>query len=430
MTTITIDTNILLDDSNIIYKLSKEYDKILIPSIVLKELDKHKYNPDLSYSARRAITSIRQFKDEYPDKIVFHITPEAITKNDEWIIEASKKHEADLATKDISMSIISDAYGVKSKLYDIVLNNIYNPYHEVNIENLKGFDYQQIYTEKNYNTFIDVFSKALDKELNVNAWFFIFITYDDTYHYVYANNPLKKLIQRIDNEPNYRLIKFDDGKSIKTKDVFQSCALYAFTEAPNVLITGKWGSGKSLLSCGYALATNQKKTFITRPPIGINKKYDIGFVPGDKHDKMSDWLGGFTSSLYYIYGNTNGQHDKNQNSYNYVKDVLFEKKYEILQFNSIQGLSLLDNDMLIVDEIQLLPVDYMSMLLSRPTKGGKLILTGDLKQTYNVVKPSESGLLKLLRLLPHHSLAYVDLPCSYRSDIIEIADQLQDRTIG
>ena len=70
------------------------------------------------------------------------------------------------------------------------------------------------------------------------------------------------------------------------------------------------------------------------------------------------------------------------------------------------------------------------MILSRPSESGKLILMGDLKQTYNVVKPSESGLLKLLRVLPHKSMAYVELQNSYRSDILEIADKLQDKTIG
>jgi len=192
-------------------------------------------------------------------------------------------------------------------------------------------------------------------------------------------------------------------------------------------LTGKWGSGKSLLASAYALEDNDKKTFITRPPIGINGKYNIGFVPGDKEEKMVDWLAGFTSALYYIYGNTNGQTD-GKNSYDYVKDTIFNQKYEVLPLNSIQGLSLLDDDMLLVDEVQLISVDYMSMILSRPTENGKLIMMGDLAQSYDVVKPSESGLLKLLRALPHRSMAYVRLETSYRSDILDLADKLQDKT--
>jgi PhoH-like ATPase len=97
--------------------------------------------------------------------------------------------------------------------------------------------------------------------------------------------------------------------------------------------------------------------------------------------------------------------------------------------NSIQGLSLLDEDTLIVDEAQLITIDYMSMILSRPSETGKLILLGDIKQTYSVVKPSESGLLKLLRILPSKYIAYVELQNSYRSPLLEVADKLQDRSI-
>lgn len=54
---ILIDTNLYLDDTNIINKLANGVNKILVPLMVLKELDKHKFNKDLSYSARNAIRS-------------------------------------------------------------------------------------------------------------------------------------------------------------------------------------------------------------------------------------------------------------------------------------------------------------------------------------------------------------------------------------
>jgi glycosyltransferase involved in cell wall biosynthesis len=48
--------------------------EIIKLSEVIKELDKHKYDPDLSYSARKAIRSIRDFKNEFPDKLIFNVT--------------------------------------------------------------------------------------------------------------------------------------------------------------------------------------------------------------------------------------------------------------------------------------------------------------------------------------------------------------------
>jgi len=430
--TILVDTNLLLDDANILYKLSKEYEKILITLTVLKELDKHKYDPDLSYSARNAIRAIREFKNEFPDNLIFNVAEEELSSNDKLIIDAALKHDSAIATKDISMSIIAEAKGLDTKIYDVVMNNLFNPYIYIRVEQIyehnPTFAWARAYDGKEYNEIISMLEKIIEKEVSRQAWFFVIIQAERDRPYVYANHPYTSLLVRIDNDPAYMEIN-TDGKKIKALDIFQNCAIFALKEAPHCLITGRWGSGKTLLSTAHALATSNKKVFITRPPVGINKKYDLGFLPGDKAEKMVEWLGGFTSALYYIYGNTNGQVSKDT-SYDYVRETLFKQLFEVLPLNSIQGLSLLDNDVMMVDEVQLLSVDYMSMILSRPSETGKLILMGDLKQTYNVVKPSESGLLKLLRVLPHKSIAYVELKDSYRSDLLEVADKLQDKTIG
>jgi PhoH-like ATPase len=429
--TILVDTNILLDSEKIIYKLVKDYDKILIPLTVLKELDKHKYNPDLSYSARKAIRSIRDFKTDFPDKLIFNTTEEEISSNDKLIIDAALKHEATIATKDISMSVIAEAKGLETKIYDVVLNNLYSPYIYVKVERIyehnQTFSWARAYEGHEYNKLISDLEKITEREINKESWFFLIVQAERDRPFVYANHPYTSMLARIDDDPEYMEIN-TEGKKIKAFDIFQNCAIFALKEAPHCLITGRWGSGKTLISTAYALSASNKKVFITRPPIGINKKYDLGFFPGDKREKMMDWLSGFTSALYYIYGNTNGQVDKGTN-YDYVKDTLFQQLFEVLPLNSIQGLSLLSNDIMMVDELQLCHIDLLSLILSRPSETGKLILMGDLRQSYNIVKPSESGLLKLLRILPHKAMAYVELQVNYRSDLIELADILQDRTI-
>jgi len=433
--TILIDTNLLLDDANVIFKLSKEYEKIVLPLTVLKELDDKKYNPNLSYSARNAIQSILQFKEEYPDKILFHVDDDEIDGPDAHIIEAAVNTGAKIATKDISMSIMAEAKEVEAELYGTVLNNIFDPYayiwHEDLYKDEDVFAYQQMYADEEYYEVLNLFCEASGRDLCPDSWFFVFIQGAREEPFVYANNPTDKIIDRIDNNPIYLEFNIDgiNGVKIKARDPYQNCAFYALRNAPHTLITGRWGSGKTLLGTAYTLAHSKKKTFITRAPIGLDKKYDLGFLPGRKEDKMVDWLAGFMSAIYFIYGNTKGQSGKNID-YDYVKDMIFQDKFEVLAMNALQGLSLLEKDILMVDEAQLISVDYMSMILSRPSESGKLILMGDLKQSYNVVKPSESGLLKLLRVLPHKSMAYVELQNSYRSDLLEVADRLQDKTIG
>jgi PhoH-like ATPase len=432
---VLIDTNMYLDDANIITKLSRDYDKILIPITVLKELDKKKYHKDLSYSARSAIQAILNFSANYSDKVLFDTEKFCAELEDDKILQAAAKYDAVVATKDISMSISADAMGLKTKLHDLVLNNIFRPYVHVSMDELHEateedvFAYDQEYSnEEDYQRMLTIFSKLAGRELDEENWWFVLIDTNEECPVIYANNPLENKVIRIDNRPEYRKIPIDGGQNIKARDCYQVCAIYALTEAPHALITGRWGSGKTLLASASALNRSKKKAFITRAPLGINSKYDIGFLPGDMSDKMMDWLQGFMSALYFIYANTRSDND-NGRGYDYVREEVFHKKFQIMPMNSIQGLSLLDNDTLIVDECQLITVDYMSMILSRPSETGRLVLLGDLKQTYDVVRPSESGLLKLLRVLPNKYMAYVELQNSYRSPLLEVADKLQDRSI-
>lgn len=425
---IVVDTNLLLDDPKILFKLAVDK-KIIIPLTVLKELDKHKFNPNLSYSARSAIHELVNFKKQFPDKIIFSIDNVELSSNDDLIISAAINNDADIATKDLSMSVIAGSRGVNADLYDVVKNGLFDPYIEIEIKDLPDdFPYVQEYKQD----ILKVFEDITKKSYSLDAWLFIFIKQEGRDKYLLASNPVLGIVERIDNLPDYRNV-IVDGIKIKALDWYQICAFYAFKEADCVLITGKWGSGKTLLATASTLEKSDNKVFISRPPIGINHKYDIGWLPGSKEDKLMDWMAGFVSALYYIYSNTRGQisnKDKEKTiHYDFVKEKIFRDKFEVVPINSVQGMSLLKDDYMIIDECQLIDIDYLSMILSRVGDGSKLILLGDLGQSYGVIRPSESGLLKLLRALPHKSMAYVNLKTSYRSDIIELADRLQDKSI-
>ena len=436
---VLIDTNLYLDDADIIYKMSTKFKKILIPITVLKELDKKKYNKDLSYSARNAIQAILNFSISNQEKLIFDTVKYEHPDPDDRILESAKTYNAVIATKDIHMSITAKAIGLKSVLHDIISSSTFSSYVHVDMEDLHditsedAFSYNDEYIDCDegdaYQKVLTIFSKLAGHELSEEYWWFIIINTNNKEPVIYANNPLKYKLIRIDNKAKYREIK-TDGSIIKARDCYQVCAIYALEEAPHTLITGRWGSGKSLLASAHAIARNSKKTFITRAPIGINSKYDIGYLPGPLEDKMLDWLQGFMSALYYLYSNTRSDvNSKSGTSYDYVRDRIFSEKFQIIPMNTIQGLSLLDNDTLIVDEAQLIDISYMSMILSRPSATGKLILLGDLGQAYSVVKPSESGLLKLLRVLPHKYMAHVELQNSYRSPLLEVADKLIDKSL-
>ncbi|NPA55221.1 MAG: AAA family ATPase [Epsilonproteobacteria bacterium] len=253
--------------------------------------------------------------------------------------------------------------------------------------------------------------------ISLNPWDFV-VTSDEVRELAYCYNPQKNVIERIDNLFLTSKIRLKDAGIIEPLDIYQKMAIYGMSEADATLITGSFGSGKTLIATAMALHQTNKKIFITRPPIGISSAYDIGFMPGDKDEKMLHWSGGFVSALNFIY-------KKNPKmSYDYIKNALFFEKFELIPLNMIQGLSILEGEILIVDEVQLVTKEYMSMILSRMSEGSKLFLLGDLKQTYHTIHQHDSGLNKLLEILPHEALCHVELKNIYRNKLTQLAMEI------
>lgn len=252
-------------------------------------------------------------------------------------------------------------------------------------------------------------------------WDFV-VSYDEKGErdLAYCYNPVRNTIDRIDNDPYTSKIRVKETYPLSPLDIYQKMAAYVMSQSQASLITGRFGTGKTLVATAMALSLTRKKIFITRPPIGISSAYDVGFMPGDKDEKMLNWAGGFLSALNFLFK------DHPKINYTYIRNTLFFEKFELIPLNMIQGISILEGEILIVDEVQLVTKEYMSMILSRMSKGSKLFLLGDLKQTYKTISEYDSGLNKLLQLLPHEALAHVDMQKIYRNSLTELAIKLTE----
>lgn len=459
------DTNVYLNNLEIIEEDLKNKSTIIIPLIILKELDKLKYD---NISARNAIKKIIDQKNKYKEQIIFdfddvkeNISLENILgalannkysnnlNNDIKILNIAKKHNAKVITYDLSMSLIGNSLDVEVEILNEIYKDeeIYSPYKYITSKNAINTLF------KNVNPFLNSYDLA-DKYIydNIKKLFkdspeylgqkYILLTNDkNEIEYAYCVNPLKFKLERIDNLPESSSIE-TPFSVIKGLDVYQKIAIYTLKNAPNVLLLGKYGSGKTLLATAYSIYKtdfdNQKKSLITRPNIGLDSRYDIGFLPGNKDDKLIEQLNGFLSSMYFIAGDTRSQ-NKESITLDFVKNELFFRYFDIMPLNMIQGLSVNNNTIFLIDEVQLISIPYMIMILSRITEKSKLVLIGDTKQSYNVIKPSESGLIKLLKIMNYESkkleklnvrkdikkyLAVVELKNSYRSPLTEISDIL------
>ena len=188
------------------------------------------------------------------------------------------------------------------------------------------------------------------------------------------------------------------------------------------VLSGRAGSGKTLLACQVALdglfRRHYEKIIITRPTVS---KEEIGFLPGDLHQKMDPWVQPIYQNMYLLYGK-----DK-------VDPFIKEGKIEIVPVAFMRGRTFLDS-CVIVDEAQNVTMTQMEMIATRIGLRSKMIVCGDDAQV-DLKNKGESGFrflynaaskvsnLEAITLLENHRDPIVE-------DLIEIYEEENARRTG
>lgn len=173
-----------------------------------------------------------------------------------------------------------------------------------------------------------------------------------------------------------------------------------------VIITGRAGCGKSLVSAQCALDFLFKKQveqiLITRAAVEVG--HSLGFLPGSLNEKFDPYLEAFQENLIKCY-------DKVK-----VEELITSKKVNALPVQFIRGKTI--DDVLVVEEAQNLTKAEILAILTRLGKNGKIIINGDLEQTD--IKGGESNglayVIGLSKKIPE--IKYIKLKENHRSDLV------------
>lgn len=411
MRKVVLDTNVLLETPELLEDRTIQF---ILPYTVLKELDDLKRKRyELGHAVRIAARAIMKHKEHL--HFDFSGKDSDGSFNDERILDATAHNDAELFTEDILMTLLAEARGITTT----------NPSAREEVEEMTGYvelevtedmdDLIQSYysrsavTTKGYE--VDMLHKYLPRLPNPTESVILFWGDSYTiYKYDAANDYYVKALPR-----SKKVQVNGSGPVIEAFDAYQHLALISACnmDIPLTIIDGAIGSGKTLLSLAAALhlkyAHHMNTVYITRPPIGIDSRYDVGFLPGSAADKLNPWIGGVISNLELLY--PRGAQE------------VFAENFQHFPVNSAQGYSI-HNSVLIVDEAQLLSIDVMKQIISRVSSGSKLILLGDEAQSYKIVPKAESGFRRLKNLLPSPLVEYVKLKKIYRSELAELSVQL------
>lgn len=403
-----LDTNVLIHDPNALFKFEEH--RVLIPMVVLEELDKLKVGASsVAADARQAVRTIDSLLGAAsPEEIksgvpISRITGEVLgsisilmpskfddgmlspNKNDNLIIndlinlkKQNEERDVVLVTKDINMRLKARGSGLLAEDYHndqliTDLESLANGYHHIDgsfWEKLEAVEAQKVTGEKYHVVKKETLQAIVERQVYVNQFI-----YDD-----------KEFVCRIykEDDENYAIELLNTGLLMRQKawgltpqDLFQGMVMYLLfdPEIDLVAINGPAGSGKTIIALAVALELTMetkefKRIIATRSTRGLDE--DIGFLPGTEAEKMQPWLGAFTDNLEALHS----EDFDPSSSEDYVGSKV---PLQFKSLNFVRGRSF-QQTFLIVDEAQNLTPHQVKTIVTRAGEGTKVICLGNLAQ--------------------------------------------------
>lgn len=181
------------------------------------------------------------------------------------------------------------------------------------------------------------------------------------------------------------------------------------------LVTGTWGSGKTLLLVSAALEAIEKHKFEKivwiRNNVQVKDTDNLGALPGTELDKMLPYVMPFADHCGGVEG---------------VKRLIDDGILEVIPLGFLRGRSI-RNAVIISSEAENLSKSHIQLLLGRVDEGSQLWLDADVRQRDRDIFVKSAGLETMIdRLKGNPLFGYVHLQKSERSATAQLADLLND----
>ncbi|WP_298053438.1 PhoH family protein [uncultured Paenalcaligenes sp.] len=408
-----LDTNVLLHDSNCLFKF-EEHD-VFIPMMVLEELDHQKKGlSEVARNARqvsRYLEALVEDKDisqgialngaghiEARGQLFFQTTalssqlpidlPVGIADNAILhVVHALQSQHGQetvvMVSKDINMRLKARALGIHTEDYrhDHVLSDsdlLYEGARELpdDFWNNHG---QQIESWQQAGITFYKIQGPLCAELSVNE--FVYTTQEPgliaQVKQVSSNKAVLATIRDYSHSKN-------NVWGITARNQEQNFALNLLMnpECDFVSLLGQAGTGKTLLALASALTQTLEtqlynEIIITRATVPVGD--EIGFLPGTEEEKMAPWMGALEDNLEVLHLGSNKlsalNNDPNRNA---TMDII-RSHIKIKSMSFMRGRTF-QNKFLIIDEAQNLTPKQMKTLVTRAGPGTKIVCMGNIAQ--------------------------------------------------
>ena len=420
--TYVLDTSVLLSDPRAMLRFAEH--EVVLPVVVVTELEGKRHHPELGYFARQALRLLDDLRvsEGRLDRPVGvgtlggtlrvelnHTDPSALPAgfrlgdNDTRILSVAKNlanegSDVTIVSKDLPMRVKASACGLDAEEYR----------HEQGVDSgWTGLQELEVTTEE-LDQLYDRgrIEHAGAAELPCHTGLVLL-------------SPRGSGLGRVGADKQIRLVRGDrDAFGLHGRSAEQRIALDLLLD-PDVGIVslgGRAGTGKSALALCAGLESVmerriQRKVLVFRPLFAVGGQ-ELGYLPGTEQEKMNPWGQAVFDTLGALV------------STEVVEEVMDRGLLEVLPLTHIRGRSLHDA-FVIVDEAQSLERNVLLTVLSRIGQNSKVVLTHDVAQRDNLRVGRHDGVAAVIEKLKGHPLfAHVTLTRSERSPIAALVTDM------
>nr|WP_308493959.1 PhoH family protein [Microbacterium protaetiae] len=419
--TYVLDTSVLLSDPRAFFRFAEH--SVVIPVVVITELEGKRHDPELGYFARQALRHLDELRIEH-GRLDFpvpvgqggtlrvelantdaSVLPAGLRlgDNDTRILSVAMHLMDDgqsvtVVSKDLPMRVKAASLGISAEEYlaEQAVDSGWTGIAELAVS---GDEMSDLY-ESEIGVAEDV------KGLPVNTGLVI-------------HSERGSALGRVTADGEYRLVRGDrEAFGLHGRSAEQRIAidLLLDPEVGIVSLGGRAGTGKSALALCAGLEAvlerqQQRRIIVFRPLFAVGGQ-ELGYLPGDQQEKMNPW----GQAVYDTLGSVV--------SANVIEEVMARGILEVLPLTHIRGRSLHDA-FVIVDEAQSLERNVLLTVLSRIGQNSRVVLTHDVGQRDNLRVGRHDGVASVIETLKGHDLfAHITLTRSERSQIAALVTQL------
>jgi PhoH-like ATPase len=425
--TYVIDTSVLLADPMAMDRFEEH--EVVLPVVVVTELEAKRHHPELGYFARQALRRLDEYRVRYGRldapipigevggtlRVELNNTDPGVLPagfrledNDSRILAVARNLQAEgydvtVVSKDLPLRIKASSVGLLAEEYRAELAITESGWTGMAELTLPGEDVGELFAAE--SVFVQEAS-----ELPVHTGLVL-------------QSEKGKALGRVTPQGRIKLVRGDrEAFGIKGRSAEQRIALDLLLDPDIGILSmgGRAGTGKSALALCAGLESvlerrQHRKVMVFRPLYAVGGQ-DLGFLPGTEAEKMNPWAQAVFDTLSAV------------TSREVIEEVVERGMLEVLPLTHIRGRSLHDA-FVIVDEAQSLERNVLLTVLSRIGSGSRVVLTHDVAQRDNLRVGRYDGVVAVVEKLKGHPLfAHITLTRSERSPIAALVTEMLEET--